>query len=212
VTVVIGGMFGQWITASIQDGQKEREFQQAWLKTRGDQALAAHKDYLDKEHEVVAHAFDLIGNCVTAARDLIDLTGPEFAPGNVSQRSQEDVRTQALDMIDNYNKAEQQWGVESRKLNLLVEYYHPGQPDVHKAWREASESVTAYMKCAQQWFKEHRKPLDPKGACQTEMKELDGRLVVLSASLAAVRQYPWEGWDSPDKLHSLLNKRQDAAR
>ena len=212
VTVVIGGIFGECITSSIQDGQKEREFQQAWLKTRGDQALAAHKDYLDKEHEVVAHAFELIGNCVTAARDLIDLTSPKFAPANISKRSQEDVRKQALEMIDNYNKADEQWGVESRKLNLLIEYYHPGQTQVHEAWREASESVSAYMKCAERWFDAHRQPVNPEGACRAEGESLDVRLLALSASLAAVRRYPWEGWDSPERLRFLLNERQNAAR
>src|SRR5437764_6648982 len=49
ITVLIGGIFGQIISSSIQSSLKEREFQQAWLKERGDQALVANKEYLEKE-------------------------------------------------------------------------------------------------------------------------------------------------------------------
>ena len=82
VTVLIGGLFGQCISASIQNSLKEREFQQAWLKARGDQALQSHKEYLDKEQQIVLQAYDLIGKCLTAGRDLIDLTDADFAPKN----------------------------------------------------------------------------------------------------------------------------------
>lgn len=207
VTVLIGGMFGQYITASIQEGMKDREFQQAWLKTRGDQALMAHKDYLDKEHEIATRAYDLIGNCITSAQDLIDLTDTDFDLSIVSHSSQGDVRTQAIEMLDNYNKVEQQWDVESGKLSLLIDYYHPGQPDVQTTWRETKEAVSKYRGCARQWYKDHRKPVDTTGVCQKEKDELDKHLAALSANLAAVRQYSWEGWESPEKLRSVLNKK-----
>src|ERR1044071_8086338 len=54
VTTLIGGIFGAIISGIIQDGTREREFEQSWLKARGDQALVAYKEYLDKEQEVVA--------------------------------------------------------------------------------------------------------------------------------------------------------------
>lgn len=207
LTVVVGGMFGQCITASIQDGMKEREFQQAWLKTRGDQALMAHKDYLDKEHEIATRAFDLIGNAATSAQDLIDLTDTDFDLSKFPRIAQESVRAQALETIDIYNKVEQQWGVESGKLNLLVDYYHPKQPAVQTAWRDTRDSVTAYRLCARQWYKDHPKPVETGGVCQTEKVALDKHLAALSASLAAVRQYPWEGWESPEKLRTVLDKK-----
>ena len=46
ITVLLGGIFGSCITDSLQKGAKDREFQQAWLKSRGDLALFAQKEFL----------------------------------------------------------------------------------------------------------------------------------------------------------------------
>src|SRR6266480_3308905 len=51
ITVLIGGIMGNIIAATIQAGAKEREFQQTWMKARGDQALLAYKEYTDQEQE-----------------------------------------------------------------------------------------------------------------------------------------------------------------
>ena len=49
ITVLIGGIMGNIIAGTIQAGAKEREFQQSWMKARGDQALLAYKEYTDQE-------------------------------------------------------------------------------------------------------------------------------------------------------------------
>src|SRR4051812_9953741 len=78
VTTLIGGIFGAIISGIIQYGAKEREFEQSWLKARGDQALVAYREYLDKEQEVVNETHALIGSCVSASDDLISIMGPNF--------------------------------------------------------------------------------------------------------------------------------------
>jgi hypothetical protein len=80
ITVIIGGLMGSLITAIIQIGIKSREFEQARVKSRGDQALVAYKDYLEQQRETMKHAYQLIGNCVSASDDLIDITGEYFDP------------------------------------------------------------------------------------------------------------------------------------
>lgn len=208
VTVLIGGLFGQCISASIQNSQKEREFQQAWLKARGDQALQSHKEYLDKEQQTVLQAYDLIGKCLTAGRDLIDLTDTDFALKLFSGEQQKKVADQRTEMIDNHNIVVEKWDSEGNKIGLLMGYYHPGHPDVKTAWEETQKSVNKYLDCARLWYQKYeRKPLDTTGACKQEKDEVDNQLTALGSKLEKARQYSWEGWESPEKLRESLNKK-----
>jgi len=208
VTVLIGGLLGQCISASIQTSLKEREFQQAWLKARGDQALQSHKEYLDKEQEVVLHAYDLIGNCLTVARDLIDLTDKDFALEGFEGEERKKVTDQKTEMLDNHNAVVEKWDREGNKIGLLMGYYHPGHPDVKTAWEETQKSVNKYLDCARLWYQKYeQKPLDTTGACQKEKDEVDNQLTVIGSKLENARQYSWEGWESPEKLRESLNKK-----
>ena len=97
---------------------------------------------------------------------------------------------------------------EADKTGLLMGYYHPGQSDVKKTWQDTQKSVTKYMDCARKWYKDHElKPLDTTGACEQEKAGLDSNLTALGSSLEAARQYSWEGWESPEKLHKVLDRK-----
>jgi hypothetical protein len=208
VTVLIGGLFGQCISASIQNSLKEREFQQAWLKARGDQALQSHKEYLDKEQEMVIHAYDLIGKCLTAARDLIDITDTDFALAGFKGKEREKVADQKTEVLDNYGAVIEKWDSEGNKTSLLIGYYHPGHPEVKTAWVDTQNSVNKYLDCARQWYKDHElKPQDTTGACKKEKDEVDNQLTAIGSKLETARQYSWEGWESPEKLRAILNQK-----
>jgi hypothetical protein len=201
ITVVLGGVLGQFITWSIQNGQKEREFQQAWMKARGDQALVTYKEYVDQEQDIVKVAFGLIGNCMSASQDLILLTSPEFAPDTFvgAEKQRTAVR-------DKYNTLSAQWGSEREKLGLLMNYYHPGRAEVAAAWQNTQRSLTEYMGCARQWYLTHLGSTETANACKKEGDDLSNQLVRLNASLETGRQYAWEGWESPEKLKAALKK------
>ena len=201
ITVVLGGIIGQLLAWSIQSGLKDREFQETWLKARGDQALVSYREYANQEQELMKTTYDLIGSCISASEDLIVLTSPEFAPdkffGAVEQRTA---------LRQKYNKVDAQWRSEKEKIGLLMGYYHPNQPDVTSAWHETQGSVCEYMDCAAKWYLDHGQPIDTTHACQTEKQAVGENLTKFNVSLGQARTYPWDGWESPEKLKAALNK------
>jgi hypothetical protein len=201
ITVLLGGLLGQLITWSIQKGLKEREFQQAWMKSRGDQALATYKEYLDKEQETVKRAYELIGNCISSSEDLISLTSSEFAPGTSVgiEKQRDSIRAE-------YNKTDIQWRREREQLGLLMSYYHRGRSEVVTSWHDVQSTVTRYNECAAQWYLDHPNSTDSSNACKNEREDLRLKLDKLRTNLEAARQYAWEGWESPEKLRSILEK------
>jgi hypothetical protein len=211
ITVLVGGLLGQWISWSIQQGLRDREFQESWLKARGDQALIAYKEYVDKEREVVKHAYDLIGSSVSAGEALIDITGPDFAP-DYKDRSQREkaLVEQRTSYRHDFNVADDQWSKERESLGLLVTYYHQGLPEVMSDWRAEQDSVTNYLRCAEKWYSQYSdKPgraEDVENACKADKDLVRERLTHLTATLQSTRRYAWEGWESPEKLKADLQK------
>ncbi len=202
ITVLLSGLLGQWISLSIQKGAKDREFQQQWLKARGDQALASYNQYLNQENENVQKIYDLIGSSISASADIIILTSPEFAPGShVGIEAQRDA------IRKKFIEADSRWRSEKEKLGLLMSYYHQGQPDVAKAWGDVQEAVTGYMDGARKWYMEHYlSPGDVSGACEKEETDLERALAGLAKALEASRRYAWEGWESPIKMREALER------
>ena len=206
ITVLVGGMFGQFITWTFQEKAKEREFQQEWMKSRGDQALLSYKEYLDGEQELMKHAYELVGNNVAASEDLIEITGEEYAASDNPKTKQQMLETQKR-----YNAVNAQWRVEDKKLEMLMGYYHQGLPRMRGDWRELSGALSAYNECASVWKKEWDDkrdevptPEDVKGACGKERDRLDASIDQLNSTQEANRQYGWKGWNSPEELHRAL--------
>jgi hypothetical protein len=205
ITVLIGGIMGTIITALVQVYQKDREFQNAWMKTRGEQALAAYNDYLTKEQETVKNAYELIGHSISASDDLIDVTTPDWNPSAV-----EHIDQQRSDMIDNYNKIDVRWRTERETVGLLMTYFHHGQRDVASSWHEVQDSVTGYMDCASRryikslttntyWSK------DTEPHCKLERETLRTRLTELGRRIDEGRRFVWEGWDTLACQKGLLS-------
>jgi hypothetical protein len=205
VTVVVGGIMGNFIAATIQAGAKEREFQQSWMKARGDQALLAYKEYTDQEQETVKRAYELIGGCIAAADDLIGLTDPSFSPG-----SHEGIETQRKAIRKTYNDYGAQWSKDGLKLKLLMSYYHP-QHEITDAWKDVEVSVTEYMDCSSDWYVSHEdESLDPKvieTACKDKKDTFNEKVAQFTERLEKGRRYVWEGWESPDQLRNSLESR-----
>lgn len=213
ITVLIGGIFGQIISSSIQSSLKEREFQQAWLKERGDQALVANKEYLEKEQETMLRAYELIGACISASEDLISLTGSDFRESNYTGAKLEDVKKTRAKLLENYNSKDYEWRSSRERFKLLIGYYHSGHPTVVDAWNSSQEAITRYMTCAQKWFNEHPDNIVERdiipSACKDEKNNMSELLKGLNTSLEKARRYAWEGWESPETLKSVLKKEND---
>jgi len=204
ITVIIGGLVGAIITGMIQSGAKDREFEQAWIKARGDQALIAYKDYLEQQRDTVKRAYELVGNCISASDDLIDLTGPDFDPTQYSG-----LEKQRVTLRQNYNNCDRQWRGQRDMFGLLVTYYHHGEPRVIDSWELTKDSVSKFMDCATEWYLSHNdKPSDTSGACKTERESLQKNLVGFGKAVDEARHFAWEGWESPEALRSNLKAKR----
>src|SRR5947208_267329 len=78
VTVLLGGLLGQFISCGIQNRVKEREFNDAWLKARADQALASRKEYLDARKRTFNETIGLAAEMASASEDLLYVTSPQY--------------------------------------------------------------------------------------------------------------------------------------
>ena len=216
ITVLIGGIAATLITGIIQWRAGVREFDQAWLKSRGDQALVSYKEYLDQEQALMRRTYGLIGACVSASDRLVGLTkstwrqrfvGPEFTA----------VRRQMRVIRQNYNQTNAKWNSEGEELGLLMDYYHPNQPKLRDSWKNVQQSVTNYLDCGEKWHSEHppTKPApsdgEVKGACKSQHDSLMKDLNDLTSNLQSARHYAWTGWESPQEIRALIDGRKPSS-
>jgi hypothetical protein len=206
ITVIIGGIFGAVISGMIQSSAKDREFQQSWLKARGDQALTAYKEHLTKQQEVVNRAYDLIGKSISAGEDLIAISGVEFSVASYEGEQRRRIEKHRADVIDKFNSSDAAWRSERDSIGLMIDYYHPRQDAVLNAWQGVENSVTGYLNCAEKWRSENPVVEDTSQACGNVRNDLTLNLKEFGKTLETSRTYAWEGWESPDKLKEQLNK------
>jgi hypothetical protein len=205
ITVLIGGLLGGWISSLIQSGAKEREFQQAWLKARGDQAMLAYKDFVEKRSNLINEVFGRVGSSVSASEDLINLSLRDFT---VNPKFEPEVKT-ALhkyknSVVDRFELVESDWRKDRDRLGLLIDFYHPDQKPLVDAWGTVTESLTGYMRCAKKWQAEQRDLENTDNACTTERAHLTTSLQTFSAEIGKKRAYLWQGWDDPKELRKVL--------
>jgi hypothetical protein len=207
ITVLLGGIMGGCLTARYQESQKEREFNQSWLSSRGDQALSSFTDYLKGEQELVKRAYKLVGNCISVSDSLASQTGEAFRGEFGNNKAVEDQKSR---IRNSYNETRAQWISEREELALLMNYYHPKQPELLKSWRKVQDCVTQYLDWAETWQKSHPlsspppKDEDIAAARAPAYNNLITSLTELSNQIERGRDYPWQGWKSPKDLKELL--------
>jgi hypothetical protein len=208
ITAVLGALLVQWISGNIQRSLKEREFQQAWMQARGNQALAAYKEELDQEEQIVRRAYELIGSTIQASEDLIDLSGQELSLKTYKPSERKKIAKQRDRIRTAYNKADIDWRGQRKNLSLLMALYHHGQLEIVREWQGADDAIPIYMDCALAWYDAHHDetPETLKTACVTEKKSLTDKLDQLTATLGDFRSKARGDWESPDKLVQKLEK------
>ena len=209
ITVVLGGLLGQWVSCSIQQSLKDREFQQAWLQARGNQALAAYEEYLEQERGTIERVYQLVGDTISSAENLISLTGLLLDLEGFSGDEYKRVSEQRVKLREAYNVSDAQWRSQQQVLALLMGYYHQAQPAVEKQWRQVARSVNAYKTCAEKWYAEHfDKPGPTAAACRRRKDAVLTRLQELTVTLEATRLFAWDGYDSPQNMRRMLDSEQ----
>jgi hypothetical protein len=212
VTVLIGSIAATIITGLIQWRAQVREFEQGWLKARGDQALVSYREYLDQEQALIRRAYSLIGACTSEADNLTGLLRPEWNEHNAKRDVE--LENQKDEIIKRFNATKRQWHSEKGEIGLLMSYYHPGERQVMANWNNVEKAVTDYLKCKQSWHDDYINGSVPQGLaveqvmakCNQEYTDLIAGLGNLSSSLESSRRYAWTGWESPQETRALLNK------
>lgn len=144
ITVLIGGIFGQYISNEIQKSQKDRE-----------NKLTAYNKLLEQGHETINRAYALIGNCIAVSDDLITMQKHEFDHFNDQK---EGFRRE-------FTAVDKQWRAERIQLGLLMGYYHHNDQNVTSAWQTVQETTTAFLDCANEVDAKKDRSLNP---CQSQ--------------------------------------------
>lgn len=78
LSVVVGGLFAQWINYVAQAALKERELGIAMLQERSKQAQLTHEANLKQQQELIQKALACIGNVISSSENLLSITRPEW--------------------------------------------------------------------------------------------------------------------------------------
>jgi hypothetical protein len=212
VTALIAGVAGTAITSVFQMYQKSRDFQSAWLQSRGDQALVSYREYLKGQQDTVKEVYDLVGASIAAGEDVLSITGEDFNPQRYDEESRKKLQAQRTDILNQFTKQDAVWRQKKQTIGFMVSYYHENNKEVSQAWDRTEDSVSQFMDCSRRWYLEHIRIGKYEGleqvsqACGKERTGMGNMLVEFNGRLRANSQYAWEGWESPEKLRAKLNK------
>jgi hypothetical protein len=199
ITALIGGAFVQWVADSIQRGAARRDFNNAWLKARGDQALLAYRDYHNDQLRALEQLYVEVGHIVSASEALV-------AAANWDTRLPA-TRTSIGRIAADFNAAEDKWVEAKPRFTFLLSYYSNANRNVARDWRALSKAIDDYRECVSA-----RYDTPPSGAqsaaellCGEQRNYVDTKIDALGADLEGSRSYVWRGWDSPDVLRAELH-------
>jgi hypothetical protein len=207
ITAVIVGLAGSLITYVFQTQTTEREFQQSWLKARGDQAMVAYKNFVESREVMINRVFNLVGSVSTASEEYLNLSKSSNAVANYEGQKKVEASKYRDSLKEKFESNKTSWRAERDQLGFLIGYYYPKQPEISTAWHALRDAVTTNMTCVETWQKDNPIEDDTDKACPTERSEVTNKVLAFTNALEARRTYAWEGWESPEKLRQALEKR-----
>lgn len=194
---LIGGLLGSLVTSMAQSSAKTKEFK-----------LAAYKDFLEQEREIVFNVAELIDQSIAASDDLITITGEDFDPARYPG-----IEPQKLSIRQTYNTLDRKWRSQYHRISFAIGYYHRGRPDVIRAWTSVQEATTRYMDCAHLWHSTHSTaPVATASACKVEKDALKSGMAEFNERLSAESKYVWQEWQSLDGPATAGDNRPDEMR
>jgi hypothetical protein len=188
ITVVIGGIIGQWILAGYQERKK-----------RSDLAQEQYRLYIQRQQDVIQQALDLVGNADFDAEMLLQLAKPESDPSNFSDPfERKRISNQRAALLQSHTDNVKKWNTGRRQMLVLLTYYNYGRADIRDAWVATEASTTGLINCAENNFAQYlaRKPLAQK-PCSKGQSDIDASLSKLSDAFERSRQYSWQTPELP---------------
>lgn len=209
-TVLLGGVAAQLISCDAQQRVQQREFNNTWLKSRGDQALLARKEFVDGRRAALDEILRTAGTLSAASQDLLDITGPAYSMKGHTPADKDRLLAEETRVATEFTNAELAWAPSQLRFTFAVAYFGAGNGAVRGRWQELRESVNALKKCASEkynrWFLagQHKGSYDYSPAhCHREFGEVDATAEKLGETFGVSSDE--RGWDSPDTLKHKLN-------
>jgi hypothetical protein len=203
ITALVGGVLLELITWTVQRSLEKREFNNAWVKARGDQALSAYRDYNKEQLKVFEELYSDVGRIVAGSEALV-------AAANWDS-SKKATREYVGKIAADFNAAEDEWVKAKPRFTLLLSYYSNGNPKAVSHWQLLSRSVDEYRQCVSNWYEKpasaNRFPAEL--ICGVQRSAVESRLGDLGKVLEKSRSYVWQGWDNPDSLRATLHLSND---
>jgi len=179
ITVVLGTVFGSFLSSAIQEKSKKNDTQ-----------LASYREYLQQEREVVEKVFQAVGSLQAASENRIASTGENFNTTQGTSKEKEAVAGVKRQILLDYNAADTQWHKQEPQLGLELDLEHQNDPAVIAAWQNVSSEMTRFSDCAKRWA-DTRTSLTSlemqKEACSESRNKLSQDLQGLTQSIVAAR-------------------------
>jgi hypothetical protein len=210
ITVLLGGVAAQLISCDAQRRAQQREFNNTWLKSRGDQALLARKEFVDGRRAALEEILRTAGTLSAASQDLIDITGPSFRMEGHTKADKDVLLAEQTRVTKEFTSAELAWAPAQPRFSFSVAYFGAGSGAVTASWQELRGSVNGLRRCASETYKrwflagQHigSYVYDP-AYCQREFSEVEVRAAKLGETFGV--RSDQSGWDNPDSLKRKLN-------
>jgi hypothetical protein len=211
VTVLMGGLLGQLISCDIQNKLKDREFNDAWLKSRADQALTSRKEYLEAKKRTFDEVIGSAADMASASEDLLYVTSPQYNLSQLKGSDRDNVAKDQAVLVNAYRTAAGKWAAGRFRYDFQISYFAEGNANVGNTWGAARTAVDALRGCANNvytsWYLAGQGQGTFKYAatlCQQQRELVVAGLRAFGSEAAATADYSWRGWDNPMALRKLL--------
>jgi hypothetical protein len=197
LTGLVGGVLVQIITASFQRSAGRREFNDAWLKARGDQALTGYREYQHEQFSAVDRVYSEVGEMISAGEAVISAANWD--------RRRKETNQYVIGILKHFNDREDSWVKSKPRFTFLLSYYSSGNEAIPESWSSVARGVDAYRECVSSWYEEPHGQFPFEAICGVQRQDVDVSLRTLGRELERSRSYVWHGWDNPRELRKALD-------
>lgn len=198
VTLLLGGLLGQQITATIQDGTRERDRVSALLKQQTEQGIAMHRRYAEDGLALLTRTYDRIGSVIASVDNTVLIArDPAFDPRSYRNAyDQARIRDQRRELRRKYATETDAWTREHESIGLQLDYYFGSSTDsIAIAWSEFDAAMDDFTRCVYRLYTRGAAGTPDDPDCAQSRVRVTRCLRKLSATLRESRVYLWQGWE-----------------
>ncbi len=214
MTIVLGGLVGQMISCDVQKRLRERDFDDTWLKARGELALAARKEFQQARRQGFDEVVTAAATMANASEELLYITSPQFSTENLKGKNRDLMLAEREKLRLAYREAESTWAPSRIRYDFALAYFAEGDQKVLATWHASQSAVDDYRVCAAKvynvWYLAGQGRAVFKYSdrlCGHQQRAVAMATQQLGTAFAVKAESAWKGWDNPAELKSELGLR-----